>query len=151
MPNFRLIGFVVAGSMLSMPLIAVASDPVKTRIAGYRALGANFKAVNDSLRGGNATQVQMQALSIKIYGAAKAQYSWYPRGSGPKAGIKTAAKSEIWTKAAAFRTAQDIFAKQAKAFQNAALKNDIEAWKTASRKLGASCKGCHDTFRMESD
>jgi cytochrome c556 len=77
--------------------------------------------------------------------------TWFPAGSGPQPGVKTAAKPEIWTRAADFRRAQDAFAAQAVAFQNVANGGNADAIRAAARSLGATCKGCHDQFRVPKD
>jgi cytochrome c556 len=76
---------------------------------------------------------------------------WFPAGSGPQPGVKTAAKPEIWTKPADFRRAQDAFIAQAAAFQNTANGGDVDAIRAGVRSLGATCKGCHDQFRVPKD
>ncbi len=82
-------------------------------------------------------------------GASAAQYKWYPRGSGPQPGVKTAAKVEIWSRGAQFRAGQDRFAGQAAALQRAAAGGDPVAIRAEARKLGATCKACHDAFRAD--
>lgn len=134
------------------PVIAGPADQVHVRVAGLRALGNAFKAVNDGLRGGGPVQPQqMQLYAGQILKAAHDQYGWFPAGSGPQPGVKTAAKAEIWTRAQEFRAAQDAFARQANAFSRAAASGDSTAIRTEGRKLGAACKSCHDTFRERED
>jgi cytochrome c556 len=95
--------------------------------------------------------VLIQMAARQIRNASNAMRNWFPAGSGPQPGVKTAAKPEIWTQAAAFRQKQDAFAAQAVAFQNAANSGNVDAIRAASRSLGATCKGCHDQFRVPKD
>jgi cytochrome c556 len=122
---------------------------VATRVAGYKDLGAAFKGVNDEVRRGSISQIPI--LAKRISAAAKDQYHWFPASSGPGKGIKTAAKLDIWSNAAAFKVAQDRFAAQAKTFQAMSLSKDSAAIRSAARQLGAACKACHDGFRDEED
>lgn len=133
---------------LAAPLLAAPADTIRTRIAGYKELGASFKAVNDSLRG-DANLPAIRAATAKINASARAQYNWYPRGTGPGPGLKTGAKPEIWTQARQFRAAQDAFTTQAAALQRAAAGGNVDAIKAEARKLGGTCKGCHDGFRAQ--
>jgi cytochrome c556 len=149
--HFCVWALVAAGAVLAMPLMAAPGDPIGARIAGYRDLGAAFKSVNDGVRRGSATPQQMQRLAGQISASARAQYGWFPAGSGPRSGVKTAAMPKIWTRPSEFRAAQDAFARQAQAFQRVAASGDATALRASARQLGASCKGCHDAFRADSD
>jgi cytochrome c556 len=126
---------------------APAADIVKTRVAGLRELGAAFKNAMDGLRGGEPQTIMIRQSAREIKSAAQAQYQWFPAGSGPQRGVKTLAKPEIWTKPAEFRAAQDNLAKQADAFQRAAMSGNADAMRASARSLGGACKGCHDQFR----
>lgn len=134
---------------LAAPLLAAPADQVRTRVDGYRELGAAFKAVNDGLRGPSPQTLLIQMSARQIRNAATQQYNWYPAGSGSQPGVKTAAKPEIWAQGARFRQLQDGFAAQATAFQRAAAGGDAAAMRTAARSLGGACKACHDQFRVE--
>lgn len=138
-------GLIVA--TIATPLLAAPADVVKSRIASYRELGAAFKNVNDALRGPNPPAVILQLSSREIMSAARAQGGWFPAGSGPQPGIKTRAKAEIWTQAPRFRAAQAAFATQAASFDRAVKTGNVTAIRAEARKLGGTCKGCHDQFR----
>lgn len=124
------------------------ADVIRTRIAGLRELGAAFKNVNDGLRGGDPQIVLIQQSARQIKAASQAQYRWFPAGSGPAPGLKTAAKPEIWSKPAEFRTAQDGLARTAAALERAAMSGNADAIRSAARGLGGNCKACHDQFRV---
>lgn len=136
-------------AVVAAPLIAAPADQVRARVNGFRELGAAFKAVNDGLRSSQPQTVLIQMSARQIRSAATAQYNWFPSGSGPQPGVKTAAKPEIWTQAARFRQLQDGFAAQAAAFQRTASGGNVAAIGKAARSLGQSCKACHDQFRVE--
>lgn len=133
------------------PLMAAPADGIRSRITNFRELGAAYKAVNDSLRGGEVQTVLLVQSARQIGNAARGQYGWFPAGSGPQAGVKTAAKPEIWANPAKFKAAQDAFAAAANQFQKVAASGDASAIRLQARKLGATCKGCHDSFRTEED
>lgn len=140
----------VAGALVigSSALLAVPADVVRARITGFRELGAAFKAVNDGLRGNEMQSVLIQQSARQIRTAARDQYRWFPQGSGPQPGVKTGAKPEIWSQAPRFRAAQDAFARQADVFFHAANSGTPAAIRAEARKLGGTCKSCHDSFRL---
>jgi cytochrome c556 len=122
---------------------------VTARQAGYRALGAAFKGVNDQLRSGAPQGAVLKDAAGKIQATAKTQYGWFPAGSGPAPGLKTAARPEIWSQPAQFKAAQDAFAAQSGAFARAVASGDVGAITAASKQLGATCGGCHRSFRSD--
>lgn len=134
--------------LAATPLLAAPADQVRTRIDGLRELGAAMKAVNDAQRTAPPQTMLIQISARQIVNAARAMPGWFPKGSGPESGAKTRAKKEIWTQPAAFKKAQDAFAAQALTFQRAANAGNADAIRTESAKLGGTCKGCHDSFRM---
>lgn len=146
----RNIAFASLGlTALAAPLFAAPADQVRTRIGAYRDLGTQFKSINDSLRSPTPQPAVLRAAVQKIRSAATQQYNWFPAGSGPQPGIKTAAKPAIWAQAAQFRQAQNAFAAQATALERAVIGGNIAAMRSAARSLGATCKGCHDQFRSD--
>ena len=147
--RFRALALATLAVAAAAPLLAAPADTVRTRVAGLREVGAAFKAINDGLRGNEPQLVLIRQSAREIRNAARAQYTWFPAGSGPQAGVKTAAKPEIWTQAQSFKAAQDAFATQANAFHKAAAGTDVAKIRAAAKKLGATCKGCHDSFRTE--
>ena len=148
-PRFH--GVTLAALVLAIgTAYAAPADQVRARIAGFRELGAAFKAVNDGLRG-EVSPVLIQQSARQIRNAARQQYAWFPAGTGPQPGLKTAAKALIWAKPAQFKAAQDNFARQADAFQKAAAGGNVATIRAEARKLGATCKACHDTFRVPAD
>lgn len=147
-PRARVFASLALG-LVAAPLLAAPADVVRTRIAGLRELGAAFKNANDALRGGEPQTIVIQQSAREIVNASRAQYQWFPAGTGPNPAWKTAAKPEIWAQAAAFRTAQDNFARAAGAFQRAAMSGNADAMRSSARALGATCKACHDRFKNQ--
>ncbi|UVO52653.1 cytochrome c [Sphingomonas sp. SUN039] len=136
-------------ALTAAPIVAAGADPYKARIDSYRELGAAFKNVNDELRK-PAPQVFIVQLSARqIRSTAQAQYGFFPAGSGPRPGVKTAARPEIWTQPAQFKAAQDNFARQAQVFAAAAQSGDAAAIRVQAKALGQTCAACHKAFRVE--
>lgn len=144
---WRIGTMVLAAAAVATPLLAAPADAIRSRIANYRELGSAFKAVNDGLRGGEVQTVLIAQSARQIRNASRGQYEWFPAGSGLQPGAKTRAKPEIWTQPAKFKAAQDAFAKAADNFQLAVTSKNVTAIRAGAQKLGATCKGCHDSFR----
>jgi cytochrome c556 len=140
---------ILSFALIATPLLAAPQDAAATRSAGYRAMGAAFKAVNDQLRSGSPQMPVLQAASQRIQATAKAQYGWFPQGSGPAPGVKTAAKPEIWAQPAQFKAAQDNFATQANAFAKAVNGGNVAAITAQTKQLGGACSACHKVFRSD--
>lgn len=134
-----------------MPLLASTASDIAVRADKYKILGNVYKDVTDDLRRGSPSMSDMRTNAYTIRRASELQYDWFPAGSGPGRGVDTAARAEIWTNRAGFRAAQDRFASRAVAFEEAVASGDLDAMRSASRLLGASCKACHDDFREERD
>lgn len=131
------------------PLLAADADIVKSRIAGYREIGAAFKAINDQLRSGSPQPYLLQVSAREIANGTREQYRWFPAGSGPKPGVKTRAKAAIWAQPTKFKALQDGFAAKAAALAVATKGKDPARIKAAVKELGGACKACHDVYREE--
>jgi cytochrome c556 len=138
--------FLMAGAA---PLLAADADIVKSRIAGYREIGAAYKAINDQLSSGAPEPYLLQVSAREIVNGTRNQYRWFPAGSGPKPGIKTRAKAAIWSQPAKFKTLQDGFAAKAVALAAATKGGDAARVQAAVRELGGACKACHTVYREE--
>ncbi|HEX8055763.1 MAG TPA: cytochrome c [Novosphingobium sp.] len=136
--------------VLATPLLAAPADTIRTRVAGLRELGAAFKAVNDGLRSNEPQTILLQQSARQIRNAANAMSGWFPRGSGPETRLKTAAKPEIWTQAPRFQAAQNAFIAKSGEFQAAVGSGNVATMRAKARELGATCKACHDSFRVPS-
>jgi cytochrome c556 len=129
------------------PLLAAPADDVRVRISGFRELGASFKTVNDALRSPEPQTILIQMAARQIVNASRSLPTWFPAGSGPESGEKTKSKSAIWQQPAQFKAAKDAFANQALQFQRATQSGNVALIQAETRKLGMTCKGCHDSFR----
>ena len=83
--------------------------------------------------------------------ASNEQFNWFPAGSGPKEGVKTRAKAEIWNKPQDFNAAQKLFQEQAGKLNTVAASGDVAAVRAQFGEVGKACKNCHDTFRTPED
>lgn len=128
---------------------ANAADSIKARQTHYKEIGRAMKGINDELKkpAPDVSVLQQHAATINRF--APQIEGWFPDGSGAEAGIKTGARAEIWSKPAEFRKAATDFVAAADTFHRTAQTGNIDAIRTGVRPLGASCKACHDQFRVE--
>ncbi|WP_284268499.1 c-type cytochrome [Bradyrhizobium iriomotense] len=121
---------------------------IKPRQDKFRDIGGALKAINDELKKGRIdwdNTVVPNAQTIKDRSAYL--LNWFPKGSGPEAGVKTYALPSIWQKNEDFvklgKAAQDEAAK----LNQVALSKNGNALKTEVDAMGKACKACHDSYR----
>lgn len=138
------------GAAAAMSAYAAASDVIKERQQGLKSMGEAFKSVRDELSGGKDV-AKIKAASATISKVAGSMEHWFPAGSGSEAGVKTAAKPEIWKDMATFDSARQRLVSEAAKFSQAANSGDLAAVRGGVAGLGGACKNCHDNFRVKED
>jgi cytochrome c556 len=140
-------------SCLGFTLVEAASPQaaqIKPRQDKLRDMGGALKAITDELK---KPKVDWDNVIIPNTQTIKDRsaylLNWFPKGSGPEAGVKTYALPAIWQK-------QDDFTKLGKAAQAEAIKLDqvsnsknLDALKTEAVTMGKACKACHDDYRSK--
>jgi cytochrome c556 len=140
-------------SSLGFTLVEAASPQaaqIKPRQDKLRDMGGALKAITDELK---KPKVDWDNVIIPNTQTIKDRsgylLNWFPKGSGPEAGVKTYALPAIWQK-------QDDFTKIGKAMQAEAIKLDqvansrnLDALKTEAVTMGKACKACHDDYRSK--
>jgi cytochrome c556 len=148
MQVLRFVGAAVAAATLVASGFAAAqapADPIAARHQQFRRLGAAFKSVNDELRAGSPDVTVIRTHAQTIASLSQALPSWFPPGSGPREGVRTRAKPEIWTNAAQFAERVRQFQASAQGLSGAG--SDVAVLRTRARALGAECGRCHAAFR----
>jgi len=121
---------------------------VMVRQGHYKDLGKAFVGLSSELRKDAPDKAAISAGTTTVNSLAQDLPSWFPKGSGPEAGVKTAAKAEIWTDAAGFAAAARNLQVEAAKLQAVALGGDLDAVRAQVRATGAACKACHDQYRQ---
>lgn len=143
-------GFAAAGALAATPQMN-ATDSIKARQTHYKEIGASFKVINEELKKPAVDKAKVSAASAKLVAFAPQITGWFPKGSGSEAGLKTAAKAEIWSDPKGFKEQADAFVAQSKRFNGIVLNGDVAQMKQALPTLGGTCKSCHDRFRIKAD
>lgn len=128
---------------------SAAETAIATRQAGYKKIGAAFKAINEELRKDAPNAKSIAANATALNAQAAQVNKWFPKGSGPEAGFKTKAKPAIWAEPAKFGAAAAKFQTEAGKLQTIAATGNVDAIRTQVRAVGGACKSCHDPYRAE--
>ena len=122
---------------------------IEARQDGYKAIGRNFKAINDQLKTASPELEAIQAAATAMTEASEGMSDWYPVGTGPESGVKTEALPVIWEDPEGFSTKISDFEAALAAFDAATASGDLEAIAAAARGVGPTCGACHDKFRLD--
>lgn len=141
---------VLFGACLLPAAVAFAANAgtiIKQRQANFSLMGKSMKAIGDELKSPNASMTTIRANAKTLNGAAKRVSGHFPKGSGPASGVKTDALPAIWTNNKAFKASAAKLVNATTALNNAAVKGDAAAVRSAMGDVGGTCKSCHDNFR----
>lgn len=134
-------------AIVATAAIAAPADTIRMRQANYKQIGAAMKGINEQLRNSTPSIPAIRAASRNILGFAPQVLRWFPRGTGPEAGVRTRARPEIWTDHAGFRRAGAGLLVAARNFDAAARRGDLVAIRAAAPGLAHACSNCHDDYR----
>jgi cytochrome c556 len=120
---------------------------VEARQANYKQMAAAMKGISDQLHGGSPdlAAIRPRAALLANYGLQVLR--WFPHGSGPRAGVTTRARPEIWSDRAGFERAGARLLVAAREVNRAARAGDIAALRAAMPALRQACGACHDDYR----
>lgn len=143
------LGAAAAGAAIAQDNATVSpgGKAVLVRQAHYKDLGKAFGGLNAELRKDAPDKAAAATAATAVNTLAQDLPSWFPKGSGPEAGVKTGAKAEIWTDAAGFAAAVARLQGETAKLQEVATAGDLDAIKAQVRTTGAACKNCHDQYR----
>lgn len=138
--------------LMACATVAWAASPAMTtavaaRRANFKEIGGAFKSVNDELKSGAPDLNTVRPLARDLAARSGQLAKYFPRGSGPEAGVKTRAKAAIWKDYATFSKLQTDMVTAANALNAAAQRGDTAGMGSARLALGGTCKSCHDRFR----
>lgn len=126
---------------------ASASDTIGARQANFKVIGKAFKALREGSGAASPDAAALRASADALARAAGKVHGYFPKGTGPEAGVKTAALPAIWQKPAEFQAAARKLESAANAAQSAAQSGNVASLRAALPGLGGACKGCHDQFK----
>lgn len=142
------IALVTSGLIAAIAIAATPADLITARQQSYKQIGKAMKGIGDELKGGAPAIDTIRSNARTLDMLAPKVATWFPKGTGPEAGVKTAALPAIWTNNAEFKQDATAFVKAAHDLNVAAAGTDMDAIKAAAGAVGKTCRDCHQTFRQ---
>jgi len=124
------------------------ADIIKARQDHLKDMGGSMKAIGDQLKAGTLDRTVMSDAAKKIAAYSRELPKWFPKGTGEEAGVKTAAKAEIWSEPADFQAAADKLPPEADKLVEIVATGDAAAIGGQLQATGKTCGGCHKSFRV---
>ncbi len=143
-----LIAVLIAGSASAQ---VKPEDAIKYRQSGYGFMAWNMGRIKTNVEGGNFNKEEVIKAATAIQAIANSGMGalYLPGTDKGKGWEETRAKPAIWTdKEKLGKIAMD-FNKEANEMAKVAATGDAAAVGAQLGKLGASCKACHDDFRIK--
>ena len=114
---------------------------VEKRIKRFKQSGADIQAIfKKHIAAGDYVAIEKAATRIADW--ADVMPNYFPAGSSSKG-----ARAEIWDNFSDFEAKAQANAKAARAVMMAAQVADKKNVVAAARKMGGTCKSCHDSYR----
>lgn len=126
---------------------AAVNSAFQDRKDNFTAMGRSMKAITDELKRPTPNSATIKANARALARSAPKVAGYFPKGTGPEAGVKTDALPSIWQKPAEFKSTAARLVQATQALEAAAGVGDIAATRTAVGAVGQTCKSCHDNFR----
>lgn len=137
----------ICGAAYAQRPAANAAATIQARQGNYKQIAAALKGISDQLRADSPDLAQIRPRAALLADRSVRVLGWFPRGTGPEAGVRTRARPEIWTDAAGFRQRGAAFVVATRALNAAVRAGDVAQVRTALRDVTRACSGCHDNFR----
>ncbi len=142
---------IAAASLLALAGTSIAHGAPgtiqRTRHDGFEAMGKAFKGLFEEMKADKPDQAKLLAGSQVVAATAPKIVGWFPKGSGPESGQKTAAKAEIWTQWPEFQKDAEALKTESVKLVAAAKAGDTAAFGAQLKATGAACGACHKVFR----
>ena len=130
---------------------ATPSQLIVARQKSYKQIGKATKTITDNLKTANPS-IPLIGKNAKVVAALAPKIkTWFPKGTGPETGVKTAALPSIWEQNAKFVKGSDDLSAAANALVAATATNDLAQVRAAAANMGKTCKACHTDFRKKED
>ncbi len=125
------------------------SEMIEARQEGFEDIGGSFKTINDELKKGEPDVAAIQSAAATVETLSQDVGEWFPEGTGMSSGVETEALDAIWEDPEGFEAAIAKFQTAAGELNTAAESGDVEVIQASFKDAGASCKNCHDNYRLD--
>lgn len=150
----RLVNLTIAGVVATMSAMAMAATPaesIKERQKNLKATGEALKTINDTLKTSAPDKAAIKQAGLRIKSTADAIDTWFPKGTGPEAGVETAAKPGIWSDPSDFAAKVKVLRAEVAKLVPLTEAGDVDGVRAQVRATGKSCGNCHDTYRVKKE
>jgi len=136
--------------LLSVPALAAdnAANVVKYRQSVMKAMGAHMTAMSLAVKKQISDRSQLAAHAASVRDLSGGLPAFFPRGTGSDK-TKTAAKNEVWQRAAEFSASAAKLQRESAALTDAAKRGDAKAFDAQFENVSNACAACHRTFRVK--
>lgn len=134
-------------ALVATAVLAAPADTIRMRQGNYKQIAAAMKGINEQLKSSTPSLPAIRTGTRTILGFAPQVLRWFPRGTGPEAGVRTRARPEIWSNHEGFRSAGARLLVAARNLDAAARSGDLAAIRAAAPELAHACSNCHDDYR----
>ena len=125
-------------------------DAIKYRQSGYAFMAWNMGRIKHNVEGNfNKDEVVKAANAIQAIANSGMGALYLPGTDKGKGWEESRAKPEIWTDKEKMGKVATEFVKEANEMAKVAAGGDAGAVKAQLGKLGGTCKGCHDDFKVK--
>ncbi len=125
-------------------------DAIKYRQSGYVFMAWNMGRIKQNVEGNfNKDEVVKAANAIQAIANSGMGALYLPGTDKGKGWEESRAKPEIWTDKEKMGKVATEFVKEANEMAKVAAGGDAGAVKAQLGKLGGTCKGCHDDFKVK--
>lgn len=150
MSLFRPTLIAAAAALLALPSVAATPGAtIKARQDNFKAMGRAMKSIGDELKKDAPAfgVIRREAAALEKAGSRVGRF--FPKGTGPEAGVKTDALPAIWAKPGEFTAAATGLNRATKALRAAAAGSDAAKVRAAMGATFGACKACHEKFRLD--
>lgn len=135
-----------------VPAVA-APVPNADKLVSYRktvmgSMGSHMKAAGMIARGDVARPQDLPAHAHALQAAGAEMTALFPAGTGSDT-QRTEAKADVWARPAEFQAAVAAYQSATADLVTAADAGDLAAVSEALGKVGRTCGGCHDGFKIK--
>jgi cytochrome c556 len=122
-------------------------------VVAYRELvmssmSKHMKMAGMVAKGEVARPADLVAHAKALHAAATGMVELFPEGTGPDK-VKTEATAAIWSDAPRFAAAVAAYEAETAALVTLAEAGDLAGAGAQLQKVGATCGGCHETFKVD--
>ena len=125
-------------------------DAIKFRQSGYAFMAWNMQRIKANVEGNfNKDEVVKAANAIQAIANSGMGALYLPGTDKGKGWEETRVKPELFTNKEGVGKVAGAFVKEANEMAKVAAGGDVGAVKEQLGKLGGTCKGCHDDFKIK--